>query len=70
MNLISPKPDYEPHTSQTHFHMDEAGVLHRCYHKCRSWVKIALFVLLTDVICELITFLPIHHLFQMLGWIS
>jgi hypothetical protein len=52
-----------------HYHQDEHGVLHRCYHKCRSWLRIALVVLLVDVLCELVTFMPIHHLFEMLGWI-
>jgi hypothetical protein len=56
--------------SNIHFHADEQGALHRCYHKCRSWAKIAIIVLVTDVICELVTFLPIHRLFEMLGWIK
>lgn len=52
-----------------HFHADEAGYLRRCYHKCTSLVKIAVIVLVTDVVCELLTFYPIHRLFEVLGWI-
>lgn len=55
--------------SDIHFHTDEAGALRRCYHKCTSLLKITAVFLLLDVVSELITFLPIHHLFEHLGWI-
>lgn len=42
---------------------------HLC-RKCWTGLKIVTLVVLADVLCELVTFMPVHHLFEALGWIK
>jgi hypothetical protein len=48
-----------------HFHKDDRGYLHRCYHKSASTVK----VLAVAFAGEVLLFWPTHQLFHHLGWL-
>lgn len=56
--------------SGVHFHADEWGTLRRCYHSCPSWLKIIAVSGALNLFWEVATFLPVHRLFENLGWIS
>lgn len=45
--------------SQLHFHADERGVLHRCYHQCKHWLSPGF--LLGWLVASTITF-PAEHI--------
>ncbi len=38
LHMVAPDADMSDHSSRYHYHEDEKGILHRCYHKTRiSW---------------------------------
>lgn len=52
-----------------HFHRDEQGFLHACYHKCPSWLKIIAVSGAMNLFWEFATFLPVHRFYEHMHWI-
>jgi hypothetical protein len=56
-------------SSASHVHVDERGLLHRCYHKCHSWLKIIAVSFLLNTFWEFATFFPVHRFYEHMHWI-
>ena len=48
-----------------HFHVDDRGMLHKCWHRCVGWGK----MILAATFIELLLFWPTHQFFHAMGWL-
>lgn len=53
---------YSEVDKEGHFHADSRGMLHKCYHTCRSWLSPAFFA--GWIVASTITFGPEHLLWE------
>lgn len=60
---------FVPSSYRPHYHQDERGFWHACYHKCPSWLKIILVSAAMNLFWEFVTFWPIHHFYSYMHWI-